>query len=263
MNFRALSSRLFSTCRSRSTSPTKRSVPVGARQSRVTFEVTDTGIGIAREKLDRIFAPFEQADGSSTRRHGGTGLGLAICSELVKLMGGTLRVDSVVGQGSRFSVSLLGEVRGASWVPPPPAPSSPVAEPLRPLRVLLVEDNPVNQIVASKMLERGGHRVWLASDGRAALDHLARDVFDLVLMDVQMPEMDGLEATRQLRELERATGRRTPVIALTARAAAADRAEALAAGVDAYLVKPFRAAELQGAMRQALEACAPPASGPG
>jgi PAS domain S-box-containing protein len=228
-----------------------RSETAGARLL-VTFEVIDTGIGIPENKRSRVFAPFEQVDGSSTRQHGGTGLGLAICAELTRLMGGSLQVDSVVGQGSTFSLTLPFALarptdQHASVMPLPPP-----SEALPPQRVLLAEDNPINQLVATKMLERDGHRVWLAEDGEAALRMLLAHDFDVVLMDVQMPLLDGLEATRRLRSLDDPRLARLAVVALTARASAEDRSEAEEAGVDAYLVKPFRSAELTEAMCLAL-----------
>jgi two-component system, sensor histidine kinase and response regulator len=351
------------------------------------FAVSDTGIGIPAEKRAAIFAPFVQADGSTTRRYGGTGLGLTISSELVGLMGGQVRVESEVGRGStfhftaRFGLSdgptparaprplsdvrglralvvddnavnrrILGEILGhwqmrptlvdggppalealaaarregrpyplvlidsqmpgmdgfalaerikadpdlpgatilmlssadrlddlarsrelgiAAYLRKPikeldlrhvvlkalgqpardeaptgPAPSRPPASASRPLRILLAEDNPFNQRVATLMLEKRGHAVTIAGNGREALEALGRGAFDLVLMDVQMPEMDGFQATAAIRAEERATGRHLPIVAMTAHAMKEDRARCLDAGMDDYVTKPIQADRL-------------------
>ena len=214
---------------------------------RLVIAIADTGIGIAPDKLDSIFAPFTQAEDSTTRRFGGTGLGLSIVSRLVDLMQGQLTVDSIPGQGTTFSIALdlpLGgdlplrhEEAGA------PAPASDAS--LAGRRILLVEDTPVNQKLGQRLLARQGALVELAGDGEEALELLARESFDLVLMDIQMPRMDGYTATRLWREREQALSLpRKPVIALTANALAEDREHCLAAGMDDFIAKPFRADDM-------------------
>jgi PAS domain S-box-containing protein len=213
--------------------------------------VRDTGIGISPQKQRAIFLPFEQADGSTSRRHGGTGLGLAICSQLVALMHGAIWVESEPGQGSTFHFTaqfILPEDR-------PPAAEARTAgaeQPLAALHVLVVEDNAVNSMLAARMLERRGHSVQVAQNGRAALDALELAHFDLVLMDLQMPEMDGFQATAAIREREHSTGSRVPILALTAHAMKGDRERCLEAGMDGYVAKPVQAAEMFSAIESLL-----------
>jgi signal transduction histidine kinase/CheY-like chemotaxis protein len=220
-----------------------RSTPL-ADAAELHFLVRDTGPGIPRDKQRLIFEPFVQADSSTTRKFGGAGLGLAICSRLVALMGGRIWVESEPGMGSTFHftarLALAPAVAGDQ-----PAPAAAPAEvPFAPrsLRVLVVEDNQVNQKLAQRLLERRGHTGIIAEDGRAALEALSRSVFDVILMDIQMPGMSGLEAALAIRQREAQQGvAPIPIIALTARAMRGDRERCLEAGMDAYLTKPVDA----------------------
>jgi signal transduction histidine kinase/ActR/RegA family two-component response regulator len=223
----------------------------GTPAGRIGFAVADTGIGIAPEAQQRIFRPFEQADGSTSRRYGGTGLGLAIVSQLVRQMGGEAALESEPGRGSTFSFEIdLPAADGASETAPAARTASAGAR--QGLRVLLVDDNPVNLRLAARLLEREGHHPATAADGQQALAALAAEPYDVVLMDVQMPVMDGLEATQELRRREAGSGRRVPVIALTAHAFPEDRTRCLAAGMDGYLAKPVAREQLLAALDEAL-----------
>lgn len=216
--------------------------PSGA--SRVEIAVVDTGIGIAPEKLAVIFDKFTQADASTTRRFGGSGLGLSISRSLAELMGGSIRAESLEGQGSRFVLCL--DLKLAKQDASPAAATRAWGlEPLStPLEVLVVEDNLVNQKLIAKLLERLGCRVQLASSGSSALSLHADYHFDLILMDCQMPEMDGYETTALIRQKE--TGRRrTPIVALTANVMENDLERCLDAGMDAYLTKPIDLVKLR------------------
>jgi signal transduction histidine kinase/ActR/RegA family two-component response regulator len=205
----------------------------------IHVSVTDTGIGIQAEHQVAIFDSFAQADASTTRKFGGTGLGLAIASQLTRLMGGRIWVKSVSGLGSAFHVEI------PFHLPPVEGLASPqvlvLAQPggFRPLRVLMAEDNAVNALLASVLLKKAGHHVTHVATGRKALDALALNAFDLILMDVQMPVMDGMEATAEIRRAEISTLRHIPIVAFTAHAMAEDRKRFLAIGADAYLTKPF------------------------
>jgi PAS domain S-box-containing protein len=214
------------------------------------LSVRDTGIGIPAEQRDRLFQPFSQVDGSMTRRFGGTGLGLSISRRLVELMGGRIDVRSDLGIGTSFTVTLAVEEAPepipASTPPSQRAPGGAGASRrpgARSLRILLAEDNAVNQKVALALLGRAGHTVEIARDGRECVEAAARGGHDLILMDVQMPAMDGLAATAAIRARE-AGARRVPIIAMTAKAMKGDKEQCLEAGMDDYVTKPIRPKEL-------------------
>ena len=223
------------------------------------FIVTDTGIGVPAGKQRLIFAPFEQADRSTTRKYGGTGLGLAISSQLVHLMHGTIGIQSpwiddetgvqVAGTAFHFTARF-----GAATAPAAAA-DGPAAGPVRPLHVLVAEDNPVNQLLATKLLQKLGHTVVTASNGVEALRLLDRTTPDVILMDVQMPEMDGFETTAAIRQRE-AGGPRVPIVALTAHALQGYREQCLQAGMDGYLTKPIKLDELSAALTRVAAAAA-------
>jgi signal transduction histidine kinase len=222
----------------------------------VRFTVCDTGIGVPWERQASIFDAFTQADGSVTRKYGGTGLGLAIASKLVGTMGGVMTLDSAPGRGSTFIFTIRAArvpadvtLPDETGVPATVVGSATAAEAPAPpidagigaigiLTVLVAEDNPVNQRVATAMLKRRGHQVTIAPNGAEAVRLVALQAFDAVFMDVQMPELDGLEATQAIRRAEAGTGRHLPIIAMTAHAMNGDRERCLAAGMDDYLTKP-------------------------
>ena len=218
---------------------------------RIRFEVADTGIGIDPEVIEKMFEPFMQADVSMTRVYGGNGLGLAISKELVELMGGTIGAESEPGRGSVFWFELpLPEIAGAGAPRERQLPAAErTATAASPL-VLVVEDSPVNRLVAVHVLERCGFRSHVVNDGREALGALSTQRYDAVLMDCQMPDIDGYEATRELRRREAGRARHTPVIAMTAHAMAGDREKCLAAGMDDYIAKPVRSQTLVEVLRR-------------
>lgn len=208
---------------------------------RVRFEVQDTGIGVDTEHLDRLFEPFVQAEIDTSHKYGGSGLGLAIVKRLVGLMNGEVGAHSAVGEGSTFWVALPFREPEVVEVSSDES-SEEYISPLADARILLVEDSPVTQRLTSRILEKAGCAVTIAGNGVEALEELAAQNFDLVLMDCRMPVMDGLTATRELRQRE--IGRRTPIIAVTADAFEEHRRECLAAGMDDYLRKPLHKVEL-------------------
>ncbi len=212
-------------------------VSVDREGDTVTLQVSDTGLGIADDRTASIFDPFIQADGTISRRFGGTGLGLTICRRLVQLMGGDITVESQLGSGSTFRVRahlpcvVLDRFEASkhpSRIPAPP----------KQMRVLLAEDNEVSARLTCAIIEKLGHRVEVAGNGQVALEALRKEHFDLVLMDVEMPVIDGLETTRRIRANAQSAHRHVPIAALTANAMRGDDLLCLSAGMDAYLPKP-------------------------
>ncbi len=214
--------------------------------------VTDSGIGISPEAQEVIFKPFSQVDSSIRKRYGGTGLGLSICNKLISLMGGKLWVQSVSGQGSAFFVSLpkhqllFPSETAVQVLAHPPSVHASQPQPLSDLKVLLVEDNRVNQLVLKRLLNKLGCQPDVAENGKLALDACQKTLYDFIFMDIQMPEMDGYEATRLIRERERNTPHPPAIIvALTASAFSGDREKCLAQGMDDFLSKPLQLMELR------------------
>jgi CheY-like chemotaxis protein len=227
-----------------------------ADECRLCFVVRDTGIGIPANRLEAIFAPFDQMDSSTARRYGGTGLGLPIACRLAGLLGGQVRAQSVLGQGSTFSfTACLRRAHRAerSVADRDEGTGRAAGGPTTPrLRILLADDNEVNQRLGVGLLEQQGHEIHVVGTGQDALTALASGPpFDVVLMDVQMPDMDGLQAVAALRRQEAGTGRRVPVIAVTAHAMQGDRERCLAAGMDGYVTKPISGATLARAIAAA------------
>ncbi|HEX8984872.1 MAG TPA: response regulator [Bryobacteraceae bacterium] len=222
--------------------------PAGPEMVELEVAVADTGVGIPPDKHATIFQAFRQADSSTTRQYGGTGLGLTISARLAALMGGSIGVTSTPGFGSTFLLTVpcrLAAHESISQPAPHDASGSASAQPCRHLRILLAEDNPVNQRLAQRLLQKRGHEVSVAGDGRQALEAATNEgPFDLILMDVQMPGMDGFDATRAIRRLKNPKRRSIPIIAMTAFAMKGDRERCLAAGMNGYVTKPIDPAEL-------------------
>ena len=216
---------------------------IRAELDRLAFAVRDTGIGIPKEKLPQLFREFRQLDGSVARDFGGTGLGLAISRRLVALMGGTLEAESEVGTGSRFFFDLPLEF-GSAVAPAPPAP---IAE--HKLRILVAEDIAMNQMLIKLLLTEDGHSVTVVDNGASAVDAVARQGFDLVMMDMQMPVMNGIDATRRIRDLPGKPGR-VPILALTANVMPEELAACRAAGMQGHLPKPIDSNLLRAAIAE-------------
>ncbi|MFY8151973.1 MAG: ATP-binding protein [Hyphomicrobiales bacterium] len=225
--------------------------PVAEQEVRLVLSVADTGIGMSEETLTRLFRPFTQADASTTRRFGGTGLGLSISRQLARLMGGDITVHSAPGEGSVFTVDvpiLLGQASAAAE--PAEALSSGASD--RPLRLLAAEDNANNRAVLQVLMHQAGVEIAFAENGAEAVEAWREGRFDLILMDMQMPVMSGVEATRAIREAERADGREPiPILALSANAMPHHVNEAIAAGMNGHVAKPIDAALLLRAIEAA------------
>lgn len=221
---------------------------------RLQLQVADTGIGIAEQDFERIFEPFVQVDMSSTRRFGGTGLGLAICRRLAERMGGSIRVESESGEGSRFILELPLRFADDTQLDTTISDSSPLPFWQGPSRtVLIAEDNDCNLKTAASLVRKLGFKVICAEDGKLALGHWLQGNVDLILMDIQMPVLDGVEATRFIRQREQDRGCHTPIIALTAHAMDGDRERLLAEGFDSYVAKPFRLPDLAAELARLLK----------
>jgi len=211
----------------------------------IHFAVSDTGIGIPPDRIEQIFDRFTQADSSSTRCFGGTGLGTTISKQLAEMMGGRIWVESTEGQGSTFHFTIKakpGETPAQSIAPVSPQRDG--GKPGKTLRILLAEDNPLNRKLTVTVLNARGHDVVVADDGRAAVETFEQGHFDLILMDIQMPQMDGFEATRVIRKKEAETGTHIPIVAMTAHVMEGDREQCLASGMDDYVPKPIQRDEL-------------------
>lgn len=220
------------------------------------LKVSDTGIGIPKDKQDQIFKPFTQADGSTTRKYGGTGLGLSIVVQLVEMMGGKVWVESAPGCGSVFNFTVqFGLLSGHEIEKLKLAGSDSSGLELserkavsRPLNILLAEDNEINRKLAVRLLEKRGHKIMCVANGLEVLDAIGSNSFDIILMDVQMPEMDGFDATAKIREMEKESGKRMPIVAMTAHAMKGDKERCLNSGMDGYVTKPIYPQDLYNAI---------------
>jgi two-component system sensor histidine kinase TorS len=227
----------------------------GGEGSPVTlhFEVSDTGIGVPENTEDQVFDAFSQLDASISRRYGGTGLGLAICKKLVDTLGGDIGYESRLGEGSRFWFTLGFEMGNEEAISLAHRPSPNVRfEEVGERAILLVEDNEVGRIVGKSFLESMGHRVTLAEDGRQAVDAVKREHFDAVLMDISMPDMDGMDATRCIRALHDPDKRAVPIIAMSAHVFSSEIDDHLKAGMDAFIGKPISPEQLEHVLAEVL-----------
>ena len=212
---------------------------------RLRFSVSDTGTGIPEDKLQAVFDAFTQVDNSATRRYGGTGLGLAICRELVRLMEGKIHVESQLGVGSKFIFTVRLKLSAAAVKATAKANTEfLMRQGSAALKILVAEDNAINEVLVTELLTQFGHTATVARNGREAVAAFRTEPWDLILMDVQMPELDGLGATQLIRQIENTRGGHVPIIALTAHAMSGDRERCLAAGMDEYVTKPIQPREL-------------------
>ena len=214
------------------------SISKNDEQTELEFRISDTGIGIAVEDIDRLFNSFSQVDSSHTRKYGGTGLGLAISKQLVEMMGGSIWVKSIKGNGSTFYFTV--KLRNGNIPADALKPVASIRKAQHPLRILLVEDDKINQLVITRMIQETGYKVITANNGIEALQILCDENIDVILMDIQMPEMDGIETTKRIRKGEEITGSHIPIIALTAYALQGDREKFLSVGMDGYIAKPIQ-----------------------
>ena len=233
------------------------SAEAGQERFTLSLHVRDTGIGIAPDQISRIFDAFEQADRSDSRRYGGSGLGLAICLNLARLMGGEMHVSSKPNVGSDFWIQIPMRKAPefdvtANGQPLSPDLTAPVQSSSQQFKILAAEDNRINRTLLGSILERAGHQVVFAGDGAETLSLWEHGGFDLLLMDLQMPVMDGLEAAREIRRREAGIGGRTPIVAVTARAMSEDRDLTIAAGMDGYVSKPYSSEEILTAIHSAI-----------
>jgi CheY-like chemotaxis protein/anti-sigma regulatory factor (Ser/Thr protein kinase) len=219
----------------------------------IRFSVTDTGIGISRDKTDSIFAAFTQADSSTTRKYGGSGLGLTIVKRLVEMHRGKISVESEIGKGSSFIFTAEFKTRPAPATVALSAASDEASAAMRPLRILLADDSRDNRLLVQAYLKKTPYILDEVEDGAAAVAKFTAGVYELVLMDIEMPIMDGYSATRAIRAMEQQTGRRrTPIIALTGSVLADALKKTLDAGCDAHVAKPVKKATLLAAIRSGM-----------
>lgn len=220
----------------------------------LAWSITDTGIGMTEEQQARLFQAYSQAEASTARKFGGTGLGLMICRQLVELMGGEIAVESQAGKGTtfRYTTLVLPAIQREQVQPVATAVSKPEVRVGSPKRILVADDNEINQVVACKFLQKLGFEVEIARNGREALEAASRTPYDAILMDCEMPEMDGYDATRAIRQREIGQDRHIPVIALTGHASADDERVCLEAGMDGVLTKPVTLPALRGILDRVL-----------